>query len=81
MEWWPSTACTPRAPVYTPDGPTIIPQQRSKEQRLNQVVKRSAVSADPSHGVSLSEAFRVWLRVAALSFGGPVSRESSVLSH
>ncbi|MEE1655297.1 chromate efflux transporter [Microvirga sp. CF3062] len=28
----------------------------------------------PSHGVSLSEAFRVWLRVAALSFGGPAGQ-------
>src|SRR3982750_529346 len=31
---------------------------------------RSA-AAPPQHGVSLAEAFRVWLRVAALSFGGP----------
>jgi chromate transporter len=29
---------------------------------------------DPTHGVSLSEAFRVWLRVAALSFGGPAGQ-------
>src|SRR6267143_2779114 len=28
----------------------------------------------PAHGVSLSEAFRVWLRVAALSFGGPAGQ-------
>jgi chromate transporter len=28
----------------------------------------------PTHGVSLSEAFRVWLRVAALSFGGPAGQ-------
>src|SRR5437588_3905338 len=27
-----------------------------------------------AHGVSLSEAFRVWLRVAALSFGGPAGQ-------
>jgi chromate transporter len=27
-----------------------------------------------SHGVSLGEAFRVWLRVAALSFGGPAGQ-------
>jgi chromate transporter len=30
--------------------------------------------ATPSHGVSLGEAFRVWLRVAALSFGGPAGQ-------
>lgn len=28
----------------------------------------------PHHGVPLSEAFRVWLRVAALSFGGPAGQ-------
>src|SRR5438876_1205376 len=28
----------------------------------------------PTHGVSLTEAFRVWLRVAALSFGGPAGQ-------
>src|SRR5438132_3808165 len=27
-----------------------------------------------AHGVSLGEAFRVWLRVAALSFGGPAGQ-------
>src|SRR5262245_42672483 len=31
-------------------------------------------AAIPSHGVSLGEAFRVWLRVAALSFGGPAGQ-------
>jgi chromate transporter len=28
----------------------------------------------PQHGVSLGEAFSVWLRVAALSFGGPAGQ-------
>ena len=30
--------------------------------------------AEPRHGVSLHEAFRVWLRVALLSFGGPAGQ-------
>ncbi|SED97400.1 chromate transporter [Rhizobiales bacterium GAS188] len=30
--------------------------------------------AVPQHGVSLGQAFRVWLRVAALSFGGPAGQ-------
>jgi chromate transporter len=30
--------------------------------------------ADAGHGISLSEAFRVWLRVASLSFGGPAGQ-------
>jgi chromate transporter len=34
----------------------------------------TAARSAPSHGVSLSEAFRVWLRVAALSFGGPAGQ-------
>jgi chromate transporter len=34
-----------------------------------------ATAADnPGHGVSLAEAFFVWLRVAALSFGGPAGQ-------
>src|SRR5215212_659466 len=74
MEWWPTTACTARSPVYAPDGPSIIPHGHNKEQRLDQVVKRSEVRAEPSHGVTLGEAFRVWLRVAALSFGGPAGQ-------
>lgn len=31
-------------------------------------------SATPDHGVTLAEAFRVWLRVALLSFGGPAGQ-------
>src|SRR3982751_5339006 len=34
---------------------------------------RSEVNA-PQHGVTFGEAFRVWLRVAALSFGGPAGQ-------
>ena len=30
--------------------------------------------ATPDHGVSMGEAFRVWLRVALLSFGGPAGQ-------
>jgi chromate transporter len=32
------------------------------------------IAAPPAHGVSLGEAFRVWLRVALLSFGGPAGQ-------
>src|SRR4051794_10480280 len=34
----------------------------------------AAARSAPSHGVSLGEAFQVWLRVAALSFGGPAGQ-------
>ena len=40
---------------------------------MDQVVTNTAVSPKP-HGVSLGEAFRVWLRVADLSFGGPAGQ-------
>jgi chromate transporter len=35
---------------------------------------RSDGRDQPAHGVSTGEAFRVWLRVAALSFGGPAGQ-------
>ena len=35
---------------------------------------REKLNAVPPHGVSLREAFWVWLRVAALSFGGPAAQ-------
>ncbi|NPV22560.1 chromate efflux transporter [Bradyrhizobium aeschynomenes] len=34
----------------------------------------SPTAADAIHGVSFTEAFRVWLRVALLSFGGPAGQ-------
>src|SRR5215218_7525445 len=40
---------------------------------MNDVSARSA-SASAAHGVTLGEAFWVWLRVAALSFGGPAGQ-------
>ena len=37
--------------------------------------ERAEAKADePKHGVSVQEAFRVWLRVALLSFGGPAGQ-------
>ena len=35
---------------------------------------RTVSSVDPSHGISFGEAFRVWLRIALLSFGGPAGQ-------
>jgi chromate transporter len=35
---------------------------------------RDAMKADAGHGVGFGEAFRVWLRVALLSFGGPAGQ-------
>lgn len=37
-------------------------------------IRNVQAGADAGHGVSFSEAFRVWLRVASLSFGGPAGQ-------
>jgi chromate transporter len=34
----------------------------------------TATEADTDHGISFGEAFRVWLRIALLSFGGPAGQ-------
>jgi chromate transporter len=38
------------------------------------IARRALDEGQAKHGVSLGEAFRVWLRVAALSFGGPAGQ-------
>jgi chromate transporter len=35
---------------------------------------RTIASVAPSHGISFGEAFRVWLKIALLSFGGPAGQ-------
>src|SRR3954468_7805085 len=37
-------------------------------------VARETAATDAGHGIRFSEAFRVWLRVALLSFGGPAGQ-------
>ncbi|MBR0705016.1 chromate efflux transporter [Bradyrhizobium liaoningense] len=36
--------------------------------------RANQMGADAGHGISFNEAFRVWLRVACLSFGGPAGQ-------
>ncbi len=43
-------------------------------RRLNATDRSQDPTAGAGHGVSFAEAFRVWLRVAALSFGGPAGQ-------
>jgi chromate transporter len=38
------------------------------------VADRQATEADAGHGISFGEAFRVWLKIALLSFGGPAGQ-------
>lgn len=37
-------------------------------------IRNAEAGADAGHGISFGEAFRVWLRVACLSFGGPAGQ-------
>src|SRR5437868_15455990 len=41
---------------------------------MTQVSLTAPPRSVPAHGVSFGEALRVWLRVAALSFGGPAGQ-------
>ncbi len=41
---------------------------------MDQIVATSRSAVTQGHGVPLREAFRVWLRVALLSFGGPAGQ-------
>jgi chromate transporter len=43
---------------------------------VSQLVLAAGEKPTPAHGVSFAEALRVWLRVAALSFGGPAGQIS-----
>src|SRR5262245_53327844 len=50
---------------------------RSRERDVNDSAAARAPAKPqqvPSHGVSLREAFWTWMRVAALSFGGPAGQ-------
>ena len=40
---------------------------------MDTTIEKTA-AADTGHGISFGEAFRVWLRVACLSFGGPAGQ-------
>src|SRR5690349_20946599 len=51
--------------------------RRNPEPNVSETLQNSdrrVAQPRPAHGVSLSEAFRIWLRVAALSFGGPAGQ-------
>src|SRR5919202_337959 len=41
---------------------------------MNKSASLQAKADEPTHGISFAEAVRVWLRVAALSFGGPAGQ-------
>src|SRR5271166_3059541 len=51
-----------------------LPTKRGPDVTETLAVSRRDGREQPSHGISIGEAFRVWLRVAALSFGGPAGQ-------
>src|ERR1700736_6068830 len=55
--------------------PTTGPPTRRGPDMTDMLTEaRREERQQPGHGVSIGEAFRVWLRVAALSFGGPAGQ-------
>src|SRR5947199_7451347 len=50
------------------------PRCEPEEKRVTELTANAVAKPVPAHGVSFGEALRVWLRVAALSFGGPAGQ-------
>src|SRR3954469_8072514 len=67
-----SRAATPWSMTST--SPSARSAAKEKPMAETTLAGAVPVEAKPSHGVSWGEAFRVWLRVAALSFGGPAGQ-------
>src|SRR6266478_4229151 len=63
----------PGAAACRPSATTGLPPA-SRRLGVAEVAIGEGVRYAPRHGVSLHEAFRVWLRVACLSFGGPAGQ-------
>src|SRR5437016_9039183 len=49
-------------------------RREPEEKRVTDLTANGTTRTLPAHGVSFGEALRVWLRVAALSFGGPAGQ-------
>src|SRR5947199_803000 len=49
-------------------------RREPEEKRVTDLTANDTTRRLPAHGVSFGEALRVWLRVAALSFGGPAGQ-------
>src|SRR5436190_6129118 len=65
---------TPGAAVSRPRRTTGRRRRRKGRIRMTDVPAPVGLRSLPAHGVSFGEALRVWLRVAALSFGGPAGQ-------
>src|SRR3954466_1746704 len=63
----------PGVAISRPKRTTGRPRQRRRPGVAELAIAEGGQSV-PRHGVPLREAFRVWLRVAMLSFGGPAGQ-------
>src|SRR6266404_4424059 len=50
------------------------PQHEGREEIVTDLTANGTPRPLPAHGVSFGEALRVWLRIAAMSFGGPAGQ-------
>src|SRR5580692_9417273 len=67
----PSTAGRATRPARRTTGP---PTRRGRDVTDTLALSPAESRDRQGHGVSMGEAFRVWLRVASLSFGGPAGQ-------
>src|SRR5829696_1705024 len=62
----------------TPSTSGAVCKTKNTDPRRVELMAQFSIAEDrpraPAHGVSLNEAFWVWLRVALLSFGGPAGQ-------
>src|SRR5438552_12945297 len=69
------TRSTPGAAACRPRRTTGRRRRRRKGAiRMTDVPAPAGLRSVPAHGVSFAEALRVWLRIAAMSFGGPAGQ-------
>src|SRR6266508_5003174 len=73
MGWSSTTRFTPGVAAFNLKRTIGCPRARKRHDVAELSIAEAGRHA-PSHGVSLREAFRVWLRVAMLSFGGPAGQ-------
>src|SRR5712671_6292436 len=68
------TRSTPGAAACRPRRTTGRRHGREEAIRMTDVPAPPSLRSVPAHGVSFGEALRVWLRIAAMSFGGPAGQ-------
>jgi hypothetical protein len=65
--------CKPISRPKATESPYFLPVS-SSERECRKMNNMAIVAKAAGHGVSISETFRIWLRIALLSFGGPAGQ-------